>query len=569
MTSHDVPVDGAAPDAVPVRSPVPVPDGVLDAFWRYDAALLANDRRVLDELFLPGPDTVRGDGRVLLVGHDAIAGFRSARAAIPTRRVAELQVRVLAQDAVLIMARTADGEAAGLQTQVWRRTGDGWRVAAAHVSLPAKPPAATAAAPAPAPAAAPAPAPAVAPAPAPVDPSVWRVAGVPLAPPLGRGPLDGLGIAVKDLFAVEGYPTGAGVPAYQAGQPPQAASAPVVTALRRAGAHLAGIAQTDEFAYSIAGSNSHYGAAPNPAAPARLGGGSSSGPAAAVALGQAQVGLGTDTAGSIRVPAAYQGLVGFRPTHGAVPSSGVLPLAPSFDTVGWLTRDVATSAAVGAVLLPPGDDLRPSGHEAPAAPARALRLPVAERLADAATLELFAACVRALEDANVVQPAGTAGLDEEVLDEWFAAFRTVQAYEAWAAHGSWIEGHPGSLGEDVAARFAAAATVTAAAADTARAVIASARDLVRAWLADAVLLLPTVPGPAPLRTDGPADIEDVRARTLRISCLSPIAGAPAISLPLAAPSAPVGFCLIGAPGSDLALLSTAARFAAAFPEGTS
>ena len=78
-----------------------------------------------------------------------------------------------------------------------------------------------------------------------------------------------------------------------------------------------------------------------------------------------------------------------------------------------------------------------------------------------------------------------------------------------------------------------------------------------------------VPGPAPLRTDGPADIEDVRARTLRISCLSPIAGAPAISLPLAAPSAPVGFCLIGAPGSDLALLSTADRFAAAFPEGTS
>jgi Asp-tRNA(Asn)/Glu-tRNA(Gln) amidotransferase A subunit family amidase len=171
------------------------------------------------------------------------------------------------------------------------------------------------------------------------------VAGVPLAPPLGSGPLDGLGIAVKDLIAVEGHPTGGGVPAYLAGQPPQAASAPVVTALRRAGAHLVGLAQTDEFAYSIAGSNSHYGAAPNPAAPSRLGGGSSSGPAAAAALGQAQVGLGTDTAGSIRVPAAYQGLVGFRPTHGAVPADGVLPLAPSFDTVGWLTRDVATSIA--------------------------------------------------------------------------------------------------------------------------------------------------------------------------------------------------------------------------------
>jgi len=539
-------------NGVPVHSPVPVPDGVLDAFWRYDAALLRNDRTVLDELFLPGPDTVRGDGQVLLVGHDAIAGFRSSRAAIPTRKVAELQVRVLAPDAVLIMARTADGESTGLQTQVWQRTGDGWRVAAAHVSLPTKPAAAVAAAPAPAPA----------PVSGPVDPSVWRVAGVPLAPPLGNGPLDGLGIAVKDLIAVEGQPTGGGVPAYLAGQPPQAASAPVVTALRRAGAHLVGLAQTDEFAYSIAGSNSHYGAAPNPAAPARLGGGSSSGPAAAVALGQAEVGLGTDTAGSIRVPAAYQGLVGFRPTHGAVPADGVLPLAPSFDTVGWLTRDVATSAAVTAVLLRPGT-------AAAAPPTRMLRLPVAELLTDPATQQIFAAHVAALEDAALMPRAETADLDEKVLDEWFAAFRIVQAYEAWTAHGGWIEAHPGALGPDVAARFAVAAAVTSAAADSARTVVAGARERLRAWLDDAFLVLPTVPGPAPLRTASPAEVDDVRARTLRISCLSPLAGAPAISVPLAARTGPVGFCLIGAPGSDVNLLSTAARFAAVFPEGTS
>ena len=540
-----VPAAGMTSNGVPVHCPVPIPDGVLDAFWRYDAALLRNDRALLDELFLPGPDTVRGDGRVLLVGHDAIAGFRSARAAIPTRKVAELQVRVLAPDAVLIMARTADGESAGLQTQVWQRTGDGWRVAAAHVSLPARPAAK----------------PTAAAAPVPVDPSVWRVAGVPLAPPLGSGPLDGLGIAVKDLIAVEGHPTGGGVPAYLAGQPPQAASAPVVTALRRAGAHLVGLAQTDEFAYSIAGSNSHYGAAPNPAAPSRLGGGSSSGPAAAAALGQAQVGLGTDTAGSIRVPAAYQGLVGFRPTHGAVPADGVLPLAPSFDTVGWLTRDVATSIAVGNVLLP-------RGGEASAAPTRVLRLPVAERLADPDTRELFAACVAALEDAGLLPHAETAGPGEEDLDEWFATFRALQAFEAWTAHGGWITAHPGSLGPDVAARFAAAAAVTGAEADTARTVVAQARERLRAWLDDALVVLPTVPGPAPLRTASPAEIDDVRARTLRISCLSPIAGAPAISIPLDAPGAPLGFCLIGAPGTDFALLSVAARFADATRERT-
>jgi amidase len=523
MTSDKMGVPG-----VPVHSPHPVPAGVLEAFWRYDAALLANDRAVLDELFLKGPGTLRGDGRALLVGHDAIAGFRSGQAVVPARRVTELHVRVLAPGAVLIMARTADGEAAGLQTQVWRQTADGWRVAAAHVSPPAAAPRA-----------------------APVDPAVWRVAGVPLAPPLGSGPLDGLGVAVKDVIAVEGHPTGGGVPAFLAGQPPQPASAPAVTALRRAGAHLAGIAQTDEFAYSIAGSNSHYGIAPNPAAPARLGGGSSSGPAAAVALGQAQIGLGTDTAGSIRVPAAYQGLVGFRPTHGAVPSDGVLPLAPSFDTVGWLTRDVATSAAVAAVLVPPRAD-------GPAAPARAIRLPPVEQLAEPLARDLFTARVAALGAAGALPPPEPAALPGAALDEWFAAFRTVQAHEAWAAHGRWIEAHPGNLGADVAARFAAAAAITDAEAEAARAVVAAARDQILQWLEDAILVLPTTPGPAPLRTAGPAEIDDVRGRTLRISCLSPIAGAPAVSLPLNGHDAPLGLCLIGAPGSDLALLSAAA-----------
>ena len=90
---------------VSVYSPTPVPAGVLESFWRYDAALLANDHAVLDEMFLPGPDTLRGAGGVLLVGHDAIARFRSSRAVIPTRRVGELQVRVLDGGAVLIMAR--------------------------------------------------------------------------------------------------------------------------------------------------------------------------------------------------------------------------------------------------------------------------------------------------------------------------------------------------------------------------------------------------------------------------------------------------------------------------------
>jgi amidase len=524
---------------VGIDSPVPVPSGVLEAFWRYDTALLANDRPVLDELFLPGPDTLRGDGRNVLVGHDAISGFRSARAALPTRAVTRLHVRVLAADHVLIMARTADGAATGLQTQLWRLTVAGWRVAAAHVSLPASPPSP----PAPTP-------PALAAATPPFDLSVWRVVGAPLVPALGPGPLDGCGVAVKDLFAVAGYPVGGGVPAYLAEQAPQPASAACVTALQRAGAHLVGIAQTDEFAYSIAGRNAHYGAAPNPAAPWRLGGGSSSGPAAAVALGQAEIGLGTDTAGSIRVPASYHGLVGFRPTHGAIKAEGVLPLAPSFDTVGWLTRDVAASRTVARVLLPPASPVSPA--------VRTIRLPAVERLAEPATLALFTERVGQLEAAGRLPAAERVDLPEETLEEWFTAFRTVQAYEAWQAHGAWINAHQGALGDDVLARFTAAAAVTESQAADGRAVIARARASLTGWLDGVVLVLPTAPGPAPPRVAGSAEIDDVRGRTLRMSCLAPLAGAPAVSLPLTGDVAPVGLCLVGGPGTDTALLALAA-----------
>jgi Asp-tRNA(Asn)/Glu-tRNA(Gln) amidotransferase A subunit family amidase len=405
------------------------------------------------------------------------------------------------------------------------------------VSLPAPPPSAT---------------------PPAFDQSVWRVVGAPLAAALGPGPLDGYGVAVKDLFAVAGYPVGGGVPAYLAGQQPRPASAACVTALRRAGAHLVGIAQTDEFAYSIAGRNAHYGAAPNPAAPGRLGGGSSSGPAAAVALGQAEIGLGTDTAGSIRVPASYQGLVGFRPTHGAIEADGVLPLAPPFDTVGWLTRDIAASRAVAQVLLAPTLPGRPVPPASTVA--RTIRLPAVERLAEPATLALFAERVRQLEAAGSLPAAEPVDLPEETLEEWFTAFRTVQAYEAWQAHGPWITAHPGALGDDVAARFTAAAAVTEDQAADGRAAVAKARAGLTGWLDGAVLAVPTTPGPAPQRSADAAEVDDVRGRTLRMSCLAPLAGAPAVSLPLAGHVAPVGLCLIGAPGSDAALLALAAGF---------
>lgn len=187
-----------------------------------------------------------------------------------------------------------------------------------------------------------------------LDRSVWRVRPEPgpLTAPTGSGVLDGETVAVKDLFAVAGQRVGAGNPAWLAAAAVAEVHAVAVALLLDAGAALAGIAQTEEFAYSLTGANAHYGTPPNPRAPGRISGGSTSGPTTAVAAGEASIALGTDTGGSVRVPAAYQGLWGIRPTHGAVPVGGLLPLAPSFDTVGWLTRDAATLARVGDVLLP-------------------------------------------------------------------------------------------------------------------------------------------------------------------------------------------------------------------------
>ncbi len=131
-------------------------------------------------------------------------------------------------------------------------------------------------------------------------------------------------------------------------------SAWAVERLLRAGARLVGKTRTDELAYSLEGRNFHEGAPLNPAAPDRLTGGSSSGAASAVAAAEVDFALGSDTAGSIRVPAAWCGLVGFRPTHGRIPVDGLTPLAPSFDTVGWMARSASLMRTVGDVLLAGG-----------------------------------------------------------------------------------------------------------------------------------------------------------------------------------------------------------------------
>ncbi|OHV36140.1 hypothetical protein BCD49_21110 [Pseudofrankia sp. EUN1h] len=388
--------------------------------------------------------------------------------------------------------------------------------------------------------------------------AVWRIRGEPLVAGADQGPLRGLTVAVKDLFAVAGHRAGAGNPAWLAEAAPAAEHAPAVAALLAAGADVTGLAQTDELAYSLSGTNVHYGTPPNPTAPGVIPGGSSSGPASAVALGLVDVGLGTDTGGSVRVPASYCGLFGIRPTHGAVSAAGVVPLAPSFDTVGWLTRDAATLARVGAVLLPPADPALP-------APGALLVADDLVALAEPDTAAALAGAVPSLAAAVDLPVRRVPAIAAGRLRDWFLAFRHGQGFEANQAHGAWVAAHPGVLGPGIAGRFAGAAAVTDEELTTARAVRAQVRATLGAALGTgAVLVVPATSGPAPA-IDLAVEAKDrLRAATLTLTCAAGLAGLPVVVLPLLlVRGRPVGLALIGAPGTDHALLALATRVTAA------
>ena len=172
--------------------------------------------------------------------------------------------------------------------------------------------------------------------------------------PMSSGRLSGLTFAVKDLFDVAGSVTTYGNPDWASTHGVATATAPVVTALLQAGGRLVGKTKTQELAYGLTGENVWQGTPRNPRVPDRFPGGSSSGSAAAVAARLADFALGSDTGGSVRIPASYCGLFGIRPTHGAISLAGACPLAPSFDTCGWFASGAAVLTGVGDVLLPGG-----------------------------------------------------------------------------------------------------------------------------------------------------------------------------------------------------------------------
>lgn len=375
------------------------------------------------------------------------------------------------------------------------------------------------------------------------------------------GPLAGCTFAAKDLFDVAGTRTGAGNPDFLADAPLAHAHAPAVAALIAAGATLVGKTVSDELAYSLSGTNVHYGTPVNAAAPGHLPGGSSSGSAAAVAAGAVDVALGTDTGGSVRVPASYCGIYGLRPTHGRIPTAGVVALARTFDTVGLFARDADVLARAAAVLLQgPGTGV----------PLRRL---------------LFSATL-----ASVVEPSSAAALEERAralavagglafetvaapalgqLRECAAAYRTIQMAEAWAEHGEWITARRPHFGPGVGGRFAAAAALDPAGLAAARDVQRRAGETLREILgSDGVLAHPAAVGPPPPIALGEEDKAPLRNDTLVLTAFAGCAGAPVLVVPGAAVAGmPVGLALAAPAGADEALCRLAlAEVQAATPD---
>ena len=371
------------------------------------------------------------------------------------------------------------------------------------------------------------------------------------------GSLHGLTFATKDIFDIAGRVTGCGNPDWLASHAPAVKNATAVQRLLDAGAHMVGKTITDELAFSLNGQNFHYGTPRNAVTPERVPGGSSCGSASAVGHGIVDLALGSDTGGSVRIPACLNGIFGIRPTHDAVDSTGVMPLARSFDTVGWFARDARTLSRAGDVLLPPDR------------PGVALGRFYIARDAFAIADESVADAVRAaiLKAAAALPVAAELDLGGELggLYEWLKRFRRLQPREIWAEHGAWIESRKPRFGPEIAERFALAKSVSATPEGDDRDFRARvSAHLDRVLGLDGMLLIPTAGTIAPRLDAGKDELVQFRDRTLSLTSIAGLGRVPQVQVPAGTvDGAAIGLSLIGPRGSDRALLALAEKVAAA------
>lgn len=375
-----------------------------------------------------------------------------------------------------------------------------------------------------------------------------------------RGPLHGMPISIKDLIDIAGQPTTAGSHV-RAGHV-AAADAPVIQRLRTAGAVLIGKTNVHEFALGPTSDESAFGPVLNPVDPTRIAGGSSGGSAAAVAAGMGEASIGSDTGGSIRIPAAACGVVGLKPSIGEVPREGVVPLSFTLDTVGPITRSVADAAAIWAVLA----DRQTPTLTPPGAADVTLGL-VGGYFTDLLDDDVRAAFAAALDTFHAVgmrtRPVVIAGAEKTV-----ETYTNISLPEAARWHSDTLDARANDYQPIVRQRLEFGRTIPAVKYLEAMERRESLTNAVDAVLEGCdALILPTLPIVAPVlgtteavfqRADGTTEKLPVRAAMLRLTQLFNVTGHPAITLPIPTAGMPVGLQLVGRRDHTLDLLSLAA-----------
>lgn len=370
------------------------------------------------------------------------------------------------------------------------------------------------------------------------------------------GALDGMIITIKDLFDVAGETTRAGSKVL-VGKPPARQDAPIVSRLRQAGAVIVAKTNMSEFAFTGIGRNPHYGTPGNPADRARAPGGSSSGAAVAVADGIGRIGIGTDTGGSTRIPAAFCGIVGLKPTQKRVPTAGSYPLSFTLDSIGPMAKSVADCALADAVLA--GETPAPLT----ALSVGGLRLGVVGgfTLQDIDTIvgPAYEGALKRLAKAGV-------RLTDVDLEALFADMREVNAkggfspVEAAAIHAGWLDDPQADVDAIVRQRITAGRKVLGSAyVEMQRTRLPLIHRMNEAIAPFDALVWPTTPIVAPKLADIVEMDAFVRANTLALRNTNPVnfLDGCAMSLPIPGATLPVGLMLVGAHGEDRRLMAVA------------
>ncbi|KAK9278959.1 hypothetical protein L1049_028541 [Liquidambar formosana] len=394
------------------------------------------------------------------------------------------------------------------------------------------------------------------------------------APPKAPHPLTGLSFAVSDLFDIYGYVTGFGNPDWARTHDAASRTSPVVAALVEGGATCVGKTVIDEMAYSISGENKHYGAPTNPAAPERVPGGSSSGAAVAVAANLVDFSLGIDTVGGVRVPAGFCGIIGFRPSHGAVSHMGIIPVSASLDTVGWFAKDPNILRRVGHVMLQLPFAVQRSPRQIIMADdcLQLLKIP-ADRVAQVviqSTEKLFGRQILKHENVEEYFDSKVPSLKAFHSKKANGQLKTssirllanimqlIQRHEFKHNHEEWISSVKPILDPAISAQIHEMMEMSETEIENCQSVRNEMRSAVNSLLKDdGILVIPTVADPPPKLGGKEILSEDYQSRAYSLLSLASMSGCCQVSIPLGFhDKCPVSVSFIARHGGDRFLLDT-------------